>query len=419
VTKLAFLGSLLPADWREGVLGDVTSKVGSGATPRGGAAVYVDAGMAFIRSQNVYDHRFSPLGLVHITDEAAHQLRGVTVEKSDVLLNITGDSILRTCQVPASVLPARVSQHVAIVRPNGVVDSTFLQKWLSLPAMKAYMLNHSSGGTRKAITKGHILSFPIPIPPIAEQHEIGATLDVLDDKIKSNRRAIDHLQRLSQLHFKRAVESGDPELVPLGKVAIVTKGRSYKSAELLPSSTALVTLKSIDRHGGYKADGLKPYVGSFKPEQVVQPGELVVAQTDLTQGAEVVGRGVRVPPVSEFETLVASLDLAIVRPCGEMPLEYLYGLLTSEAFRQHCRSHTTGTTVLHLSKDAIPTWLAPVVASDEQAAYAAIARALLAKMDALREESVILESMRDALLPELLSGRLRVSEAREVVEAAA
>ncbi|WP_222128511.1 restriction endonuclease subunit S [Cellulosimicrobium sp. TH-20] len=408
MTTLPGLGLELPASWGVATLAEVTSKIGSGATPRGGNSVYVASGPALIRSQNIHDHEFKPEGLAFLSQEAAAALRGVTVETGDVLINITGDSILRTAVVPESVLPARVNQHVAIVRSNGRVDPGFLQKWLSLPLMKEYMLGHSSGGTRKAITKGHLQSFPIPLPPLAEQRAIAATLGALDDKIESNRRAAETLGTLIGALFTQTTSGPAISYAPLGEITSVVKGRSYKSAELEESSTALVTLKSIDRNGGYKGDGLKPYTGSYRAEQVVHPGEIVVAQTDLTQGAEVVGRGVRVPQSTRYDTLVASLDLAIVRPERGMPVEYLFGLLSSGAFRQHCRNHVTGTTVLHLAKDAIPTWEAPIVSFAEQVRFAKTARTLLARMDALFEENDRLVALRDSLLPELLSGRIRV-----------
>lgn len=279
-----------------------------------------------------------------------------------------------------------------------------------LQADRDALLRFASGSTHQTIYFPEVKAFHALLPSIEEQRSIAATLGALDNKIESNSRAAVQLRQLAQFHFESAI-STDPGMVPLGELATITKGRSYKSAELQPSKTALVTLKSIDRNGGYKRDGLKPYVGDHKPEQMVLPGELVVAQTDLTQGAEVVGRGVRVPRDPAYETLVASLDLAILRAVGSMPVEYLHGLLTSESFRQHCRSHVTGTTVLHLAKDAVPTWLAPVIPPADQATFAAIARPLLARMDALNQESDAIARLRDELLQELLSGRIRVPEA--------
>ena len=99
-------------------LKDCCLKIGSGATPKGGASVYIDEGVSLIRSQNVYNLNFSYSGLAHINDEAAEKLKGVTVYSRDVLLNITGDSVARTCMVPDDVLPARVNQHVSIIRPD-------------------------------------------------------------------------------------------------------------------------------------------------------------------------------------------------------------------------------------------------------------------------------------------------------------
>lgn len=296
--------------------------------------------------------------------------------------------------------------------PRGEIDLGFAYYLVGFVG-----LNHLKHGTSNpSLTREAFGTQYFPVPPIESQRSIAAALRTLDDKIESNRGATGMLQRLVALHFERAISDAEAELMPLAEIATITKGRSYKSLELQESETALVTLKSIDRQGGYKNDGLKPYVGEYKPEQVVRPGDLVVAQTDLTQGAEVVGRGVRIPHVKEYATLVASLDLAIVRPRSSMPLEYLHGLLTSESFRQHCRSRVTGTTVLHLAKDAMPTWPAPVLPPTSQEAFAQAATSLLARMDALNHESNVLHRLRDALLPELLSGRIRVPEAADLVQ---
>lgn len=298
------------------------------------------------------------------------------------------------------------------------VDSRFMAYQFQTPRVRNWLLQHAIGTTLPSLNEPTLRAVPVELPSFPVQRSISATLGSLDSKIESGERAVGLLRELVQLQFRRILENEHYALVPLAELASIVKGRSYKSAELQPSPTALVTLRSVDRNGGYREDGLKPYVGPFKPEQVVCGGEVVVAQTDLTQGAEVVGRAVRVPPISQFETLVASLDLAIVRPLGSQPIEYLYALLSSEAFRQHCRSHTTGTTVLHLAKDAIPTWRAPVVSQESQQAYAALVRPLLARMDVLRDEASRLRDVRDALLPELLSGRIRVPEATEAVEEA-
>lgn len=329
------------------------------------------------------------------------------VPKDTILMVVRGMSLKSEFRMGITQREVAFSQDLKALIPSADFDPLFLAYALRSRSDDVLgMVDESGHGTGRLQTD-RLLALELPFPPLAEQRAISSVLGVLDDKIESNRRAIGILGALVSSLFTQAVSSTEKKHVPLGEITSVVKGRSYKSSELEDSPTALVTLKSIDRHGGYKFDGLKPYTGPYKPGQVVEPGEIVVAQTDLTQGAEVVGRGVRVPRSTEYSTLVASLDLAIVRPMGEMPVEYLLGLISSEGFRQHCRSHVTGTTVLHLAKDAIPTWLAPIVSLEEQQQFAVTARALLARMDALVEETTALSSLRHALLPELLSGRVR------------
>ncbi len=306
-------------------------------------------------------------------------------------------------------VPSLLVQRVARLRTKSdSLDQGFLGAVIGSAEFTNYVIGVQTGSAVPHISGGQIGDFEFELPDVGEQRAITATLGALDDKIESNRHAADTLVALISALFEQVISSREVVYAPLGELARAVNGRSYKSSELQESSTALVTLKSVDRNGGYKESGLKPYTGPHKPEQEVRPGEIVVAQTDLTQGAEIVGRGVRVPRSGRYDTLVASLDLAIVRPLAGMPVEYLHGLLSSEAFRQHCRAHVTGTTVLHLAKDAMPTWSAPIVPPDEQERFAESVRPMLARMDALSEESARLVALRDALLPEILSGRVRV-----------
>ena len=106
------------SEWKEYKLKDLTTKIGSGATPTGGGNAYKLEGISLIRSQNVLDFRFSYDGLALIDNEQAYSLKNVIVTRNDVLLNITGDSVARVCKVPIEVLPARVNQHVAIIRAD-------------------------------------------------------------------------------------------------------------------------------------------------------------------------------------------------------------------------------------------------------------------------------------------------------------
>jgi type I restriction enzyme, S subunit len=328
------------------------------------------------------------------------------------------------------------------------LDVGFLYYFIKTVA--SHLTAFSAGTATKFLTRTILDPLPVPVPHITTQRRIGSLLGALDDKINLNRRMSETLEAMARAIFKdwfvdfgptRAKMRGCvPYLTPevwslfpdrldgdgkpegweygaLGSQVSVTKGRSYKSDELRDSTTALVTLKSFERGGGYRPDGLKAFTGTYKPEQVVVEGDLIVAQTDVTQAAEVIGQPARVVTDSRFSILVASLDVAVIRPCadGILGKHFLYCLMRSEDFRQHTYSHSTGTTVLHLSKQAIPSFTFPMASREvlnpfEKAVSSLFSRAI----HSLRECSTLTE-IRDLLLPKLMSGEIRIKEAEKAV----
>ena len=168
-------------------LADVTMKIGSGATPRGGETSYVSSGTSLIRSQNVYDDLFEWDGLAHITEEQARLLDGVEVLPSDVLINITGASVNRCCIVPEAALPARVNQHVAILRADAtLVLPTFLMHSLRSRGVKGLLDRLSgSGTTRQALTKAQLASLEVPVPDLEAQRTAVAPLLALREVCES------------------------------------------------------------------------------------------------------------------------------------------------------------------------------------------------------------------------------------------
>lgn len=177
------------------VLKNVTSKIGSGATPTGGQTAYKSEGISLIRSQNVLDFLFSKNGLAFIDEEQAAKLESVTLHKNDILLNITGDSIARVCKVPNDILPARVNQHVSIIRANQKIDADYLMYYLLF--RKEYLLTISRvGGTRNALTKEAIENITIRIDE--DDKKIASVLSALDDKIELNNKINTELEAMAK-----------------------------------------------------------------------------------------------------------------------------------------------------------------------------------------------------------------------------
>lgn len=185
--------------WEEKKLIELTDKIGSGATPRGGQSSYKDSGISLIRSMNVHNEGFRMKNLAFIDEEQAAKLDNVKVESDDVLLNITGASVARCCVVESDILPARVNQHVSIIRPNrGRINSQFLHYALTCQENKKKLLGiGEQGATRQAITKAQIQAFKISFPRSIEAQErivieinetrkmTGRIIDILSQKIAS------------------------------------------------------------------------------------------------------------------------------------------------------------------------------------------------------------------------------------------
>nr|WP_242027214.1 restriction endonuclease subunit S [Leptolyngbya sp. FACHB-17] len=160
--------------WTLNKLGNLTSKIGSGSTPRGGEASYKLSGIPLIRSMNVYNYSFAYTGLAYIDEKQAKALGHVTVTQNDVLLNITGASVARCTIVPPSLTPARVNQHVAILRTKAdLINSVYLVSLINSTTFKEKLLSlaRSKGATREALTKDELQNLTIPVPPLEIQEK--------------------------------------------------------------------------------------------------------------------------------------------------------------------------------------------------------------------------------------------------------
>ncbi|MEI6640106.1 MAG: restriction endonuclease subunit S [Chlorobium sp.] len=222
--------------WRECKLGDISVKIGSGATPTGGSNAYKPSGISLIRSQNILDFKFSNSGLAFIDEVQAYELRNVSVEENDVLLNITGDSVARCCIVPKTVLPARVNQHVAIIRLNDRAASYSFIYYLLQAKKEDLLMQSEIGATRKALTKGMIEELEILIPALPEQKAIAAVLSSLDDKIDLLHRQNKTLESMAETLFRQWFIEEDArddwKEVPLGSLFSIASGKGIKKERL-------------------------------------------------------------------------------------------------------------------------------------------------------------------------------------------
>lgn len=195
-----------PKGWEVKTLKELTIKIGSGATPKGGKAAYLTRGISLIRSLNIHDNSFHYKDLAFINHQQAKELSSVVVKQNDVLLNITGASVARCVIVPDSVLPARVNQHVAILRPTDEIKSTFLLHLLISENYKRKLLLHAAegGATREALTKQQLEKFEIICPAIEAQIKFCEIVEKIENIKQKTQTQLKELENNFQAQLQRA-----------------------------------------------------------------------------------------------------------------------------------------------------------------------------------------------------------------------
>ena len=435
--------------WVEFRLGEVCTKIGSGATPRGGSSVYLDNGeIALIRSQNIYNDGFRRNGLVFISQEHAEQLSNVEVEPDDVLLNITGDSVARTCQVDSSILPARVNQHVAIIRPDSDrLNARYLRYFLVSPQMQLLMLSWAgSGGTRNALTKGMIESFEVSAPEnVTEQRAIACILGALDDKIELNRRMNETLEAMARAIFKSWFVDFDPVRAkaesqqPPGLAPHIADlfSDGFEKSELgeIPKGWKIRTLPEvfhINPPRSLSRGSLAPYLSMANmPTKGPAPKSWILREMQsgmkFINGDTLVaritpclenGKTAFVDFLREGEVGWGSTEYIVLRPTEAIPPVFAYLLARTERFRTFAIQQMTGSSGRQrVPANSLGKYLLSVPETDSPLFehFGNLLSPLFDQIKAAMEQSRTLVALRDTLLPRLISSELRLLDAKRIV----
>ena len=176
--------SSFSGDWSDLKIGICTTKIGSGNTPNGGEKVYTDFGIPFIRSQNVNNNKLILDEISFIPPSINDKMQGSVVKPNDILLNITGASIGRSCVVPDDFLIGNVNQHVCIIRVKPDYSAVFFHLYLSSPKGQKSIRRSQVGSGREGLNFQSIKLLNFHIPSLPEQQKIANFLTSVDTKIQ-------------------------------------------------------------------------------------------------------------------------------------------------------------------------------------------------------------------------------------------
>ena len=404
-------------------LSDICLKIGSGATPTGGKSAYLMKGISLIRSQNVLDISFAEDGLAYISDEQARKLQNVEILEGDILLNITGDSVARVCIVPNHILPARVNQHVAIIRVDKTkADNNYILYSL-IKSKKTLLALASAGSTRNALTKKMIEEFEVFLPSLAEQKRIASILSSLDDKIAVNRRINAKLEAQAEALFKswfvdftpfKDQPFVDSELGPipqgwkvgkLGDYCEVKSGYAFKSSWWTNKGYKIIKIKNISENGDINLNDCScvlPENCDKAKNFIANTGDIVIAMTGAT-----IGKFNIIPKIDEKFYINQRVGKFFL---GEKPIEkvpYIYCFLKQENISTQIIQKGQGSAQPNISGadiESIPM-LTPMSIILK---YNKMCQPLFEKILSNRLESKKLSALRDTLLPKLMSGEIKL-----------
>ena len=411
-------------EWKEYKLGEVCTKIGSGATPRGGKETYLGGDTSLIRSQNVLDFSFSWDGLAYINDEQASKLKSVELERNDVLLNITGDSVARVCIVPDKALPARVNQHVAIIRGNrSVVLNEYILYYLQFK--KNYLLSLSQGGaTRNALTKAMIEDLRIFLPTLNKQKEIVSILKSLDDKIEVNRRINENLEQQAQALFKSWFVDFEPfkdgEFVE-SELGMIPKGWRVKEAQDVfdinigktpprkesewfsnfNEDNVWVSIADMGSCGVFISDS-----SEYLTNEAIKRFNVVMVEKDslLLSFKLTVGR----VAIADTRLTTNEAIARFILP-DKCYREFLYLYLTQYKYEKLGSTSSIATAVNSKTIKGMKLIVPP---TDIIKSFSNNTRPFFEQIRSLQQESRRLATLRDTLLPKLMSGELNVNDMR-------
>jgi type I restriction enzyme S subunit len=387
-----------------------------------------------------------------------------------------GDILLiMTCQTAGGEIlgvPARVpndgriylhNQRLGkvVIRNQDRIDADYLYFLFLWSEFNRELVNSASGTKILHTAPSRITAFCFQLPPLAEQRTIAHILRTLDDKIELNQRMNETLEAMARALFKSWFVDFDPvrakvegrwqrgqslpglpahlydifpdrlvdselgeipegwEVKTVGDLAELDKGLSYKGEGLSgEGGLPMINLGCFLGAGQFRPENIKRYRGEYRDHHLIHAGDLVIANTDMTQNRVILGSPVLVPKVNgeQLYLFTHHTFAARFKPGAECWKQYVYFSLLQPEFREIAEGYATGTTVLALPRDGVLKYPIVLPREEVRGIFEKHAENLIARTDAAHRESRILTRLLDTLLPKLISGDLRIPHADRLVK---
>lgn len=389
------------------LLGDV-GRVVTGKTPPKAHPEYWGDDLDFITPTDFKDSKYiSPVR--KLSESGGTAMKRIICPAKSVIVTCIGSDMGKVALAQNDFVSNQQINTLIVDPEKASPEFIYYLLKFNRPLLRKYA--ESGGSTMPIINKSTFERLSFTIPDLETQKKIADILGTIDEKIELNRKMNETLEQMGQALFRHYFidnpESEKWQEQVLGDYLKVERGLSYKGAYLSDDSadTPMINLGSFALDGAYNGNNIKYYNGEFKERTIVHPGDLVLANTDMTQDRVVLGAILRAPGLADkmlFTHHVYSLRSL------KLPREFIYYLLKRPSFRERAQGFATGTTVLFMPAEAITKLHFKVPSEDLLDRFSNEARAIFERKEIARVETQTLTEIRDALLPRLINGKINV-----------
>ncbi|MBW2741268.1 MAG: restriction endonuclease subunit S [Deltaproteobacteria bacterium] len=428
----------VPKNWTILRVKDTAIKIGNGVTPKGGSEVYTDVGIPFIRSQNVYDDGLHIGDVSFISDGIHRDIKGSQLKEGDILINITGASIGRTCVVPIELGIANINQHVAFLRTKYWFNTTYISLFLKSPFIKKYIQFEQNGASKEAFNLTQIANIPIVLPKVEEQTAIATYLDTktaqIDRKIDLLTQKATQYGNLKQSLINETVTRGldktttmkDSGVEWIGEMPEHWDVRHFKQFSTMKGRIGWQGLKHSEfiDEGPFLITGMNFKGGRINwndvyhisEERYKQAPEIQLKDHDVLMTKDgTIGKLLYVENIPAPSKASLNSHLLVLRPIKKsFHPKYMYYQLDSATFKHYTEIVKAGTTFFGISQAAVGRYIATLPPLFEQKAIATYLDTKTTHIDRIIEtintQIEKLKELRKTLINDVVTGKIKVSQ---------
>lgn len=318
----------------------------------------------------------------------------------------------KVCLIPDPIDFCIAQDMMAFRVKKDIVYNKYLLAVLRSKKIQMQIANTTVGFVIPHFKKSQLKELLIPIPSMDIQKKIGDIYFKLSYKEELNNQINNNLLKIATEYFEDEIyrkKETNWKKYSLKDLSKITNGYSYKGNELVEkSNVGMATIKNFERTGGFKLEGFKPILTDRpKENQYATKNDILIACTDLTQNAEIIGNAILLLNTKNFEKVIISMDLVKAQSNNTLISNwFLYGILNSKEFKNFALGYKSGTTVLHLNKKCLEDFEIQLPNKDIIEKVSKVIEKIYQKSSNILEENQKLEQLRDTLLPKLMNGEI-------------